>query len=79
MFSDDGVILSHLYSFCIGSHIQFWAGLGSDSRCFLFVWSEMLGMPHLHAEGLGGVLPHVTDGHYSMGGCGYVAGARCQE
>jgi hypothetical protein len=34
----------------------FWGALGSDSRCFLWAWSEMLGMSHLHMDGLG-VLP----------------------
>lgn len=28
-------------------------GLGSRGKCFLLAWSEMLGMPHLHVEGLG--------------------------
>lgn len=42
----------HLYSFWIRSYIQIWSGLGSDSRCFLLIWSEMLGMPHV--DGIGG-------------------------
>lgn len=30
----------------------FWGGLGSKGECFLLAWSEMLGKPHLHVEGL---------------------------
>jgi hypothetical protein len=55
--------LSYLHSFWIGSYIQFGGGLGSDSRCFRLAWSEMLGVPHLHMEGIG-VL--VTDVHKSL-------------
>ena len=62
---------SHLYSSWIGSYIQFWGGLGFDSRCFLLTWSEMLGMPHLHVEGFG-VLP-LRDSwpQISTQGCGH--------
>ena len=57
MLSGDEEIFTHFYSFWIGSYIDFWVGLGSDSRCFLLAWSEMLGMPHLHVEGLEGAVP----------------------
>jgi hypothetical protein len=53
----DAVVLTQLYSFWIESYIHFWGGLGSRSRCFLLAWSEMLGIPHLHVEGLGGTAP----------------------
>lgn len=55
-FSDDKVILTHLYSLWIDSYIQFRGWLGSDSRCFLLAWYEMLGMPHQHVEGLTALL-----------------------
>jgi hypothetical protein len=48
MLSGDRVIATHLDSFWIGSYIQFWDGLGSDSRCFLLASLEIFGMPHLH-------------------------------
>jgi hypothetical protein len=54
MLLDDRVVLTHLYCFQIGSSIQFWGGLGSESRCFLLAWSEMLGMSHLHEAGIEG-------------------------
>ena len=57
MLSGHGVILTHLYSFWIGSYKHLGHGLGSDSRCVLLAWSEMLGMPHLHVEGLRGCCP----------------------
>ena len=37
---------------------------GSDGRCFLSTWPEMI---HLHEEGLG-CCPYVTDGHNSLYG-----------
>lgn len=43
--------------------------VGSDHRCFLLVWSEMLGMPLLHVEGLGGIAPMwLMAIHFSMAG-----------
>jgi hypothetical protein len=78
--SNDGVTLTHLYSFWIGSYIQFWGGVGSDSRCFLLAWSEILGMSHLHVERLGGAVPTwLMATILSMRGCGYVTGTWCQE
>lgn len=53
MLSDDGVILTQLYSFWIGAYIQFGVG-GSDSRCFLLARPEM---PHLQEKGLVGTAP----------------------
>jgi hypothetical protein len=48
-----GEITHALYSFWIGSYnTVFGGGVGTDSGCFLLSWSEMLGMPHLHVEGL---------------------------
>lgn len=48
-----------------------WAYVTAITSLFLLSCSEMLGMPHLHVEGLG-VLPFVTDGHKSLcGGCSY--------
>lgn len=41
---------------------------------FPLSWSEMLGMHHLHLEGLGHC-PYMADGHKSMGAGGYVTGA----
>ena len=43
----------HLYFLWIRPYIHFGVVWGSDNRYFLLVWSEMLGMPHLHVEGLG--------------------------
>lgn len=54
----NGVILTQLCPFWIGSYTQFCGGFGFDSRCFLLAWSEMLGMPHLHMEGLQGFFLH---------------------
>jgi hypothetical protein len=68
MLSDDRVILTHLYSFWIGSYIQFWGGLGLD----ILAWPEM---PRLHEEGLvGPASMRLMATILPMGGCGYLTG-----
>ena len=66
--SNDGVTLTHLYSFWIGSYIQFWGGLGLD----ILAWPEM---PRLHEEGLvGPASMRLMATILPMGGCGYLTG-----
>lgn len=51
----DEVILTPLFLLDRDIYIYiyiYWRGLGSDSRCFLLAWSEMLGVSHLHVGGL---------------------------
>lgn len=48
-----GEITHAPYSLWIGLiNILRWGGVGSKDRCFLLAWSELLGMPHLHVEGV---------------------------
>jgi hypothetical protein len=59
---------------------RFGGRMGSDSRCFLLAWTEMLGMPHLHVEGLEGTASMwlmVTI--LTRLGCDYVTEVWCQE
>ena len=49
MLSDDRVILTHLYYFCIGSYIQFWSGVGLREgasywlglRCLIYMKKDL--------------------------------------
>ena len=64
MLSDDGVILTHLYSFCIGSYVQFWGGVGLTASASYWLGQRCL---IYMKKGLG-VLPHGVDGHDSLYG-----------
>lgn len=50
-----------LYSLWTGSYVHFGGGLGCKTRCFLSAWSEMLGVPHRHVDGLPGAAPYMAD------------------
>lgn len=67
MLSGDGVIITHIYSFWIGTYIYFWDGWDmTGDAFFLLVWFKMLGMTHLHVDEVSGHCPYMTDSYNSF-------------